>query len=327
MLNKALRVFLLVLLTTGAMAQQQSDRFLTEVFAIDNFKINSTLQDFQNDKKIAENLTFFNKIDNRVVYFLINQKINLPGLKALDRLEFDTLELTFENNKLHDVMLNVPVHFKDLIFTKTCDQFNAKYGQSIVVDQKKGNYKKHVWNLGTNELTLNPYAEGLIIHYASKISNKKIGWIYADRKGKGDGKIQLNLAYFEKLLTDKLTIRSFEKFLPQWETTGALNHVYYLFNFKTMVDNDPSFSITYSLNSYDINIQTDTTSKIISEFALEKIKDSNFWAQLEKDLDNLHYVKRPKIKYSPHIVYSNHKFLVFLDKEYSRLSIMNDFKF
>jgi hypothetical protein len=322
MLNKALRVFLLVLLTTGAMAQQQSDRFLADVFGINTFKINSTLKDIQNDKKIAEHLTFFNKVDNRAVYFLSDQKINLPGLKALDRLEFDTLELVFENNKLHDVELHVPGHFKNLIITKTCDQFNAKYGQSIVVDLKNGNYKMYSWNLDTNELTLNSYTEGLFLHYASKISNKQIGWIYADRKGKGDDKIQLNLPYFEKLLTDKLTVTSFEKFLPQWETKGVLNHVYYMPNFKTLVDNSPNFSITYLLNSYDINIQIeDTTSKIISEFGLEKIKDTKVWSQFEKDLNNLNYKIGPKLKYSRNITYSNRKFLVFLDKEDSRIAI------
>jgi len=328
MLNWALGIFLLVVITTGANAQQRSDSFLADVFAINSFKMNSTLQDIQNDKQVAENLSFYDKEDNRSSYRLTGQQINLPGLKPLDHLGFDTLELTFENNKLHDVALYMPASIKDVIFAKTCDQFNGKYGRAVIIDQKKNNSKKYVWNLGTNELSLNSYPEGLVVHYGSKILNKKTGWIYSDRKGKGSGTIQLNLPYFEKLLSQKLTIESFEKCLPLWETTGLQNHVFYRYNFNTRVDNSPFFSLTYSLNNYGISVTAeDTTSKIITEFELKKIKDNNFWTQFEKDLDNSHYIKRPKIKYSSNIIYSNHKFLVFLDKEDSRISIMNDFKF
>jgi hypothetical protein len=322
-----LKLILLSLLTKGAMAQPQSDHFLAEVFAINSFNMNSTLQEVQNDKQIAENLSVRDKMDNTVSCRLTGQPINLPGLRSLDRLAFDTLELSFENNKLHDVFLDIPSSFKDRIFTKTFDQFNAKYGQAVIVDQKKSNSKRYVWNVGANELTLNPYPDGLVIHYASKIVNKRTGWIYGNRKGKGSGTIQLNLGYLEKMLDEKLAIASFEKILPQWETTGGLNHVFYMYNFRTLAENIPSLSITYSFNKCNIRVTADdTTSKVITEFALEKIKDGNFWTQLEKDLDNSHYIKRPRMKYSPSVIYSNHKYLVFLDKEDSRISIMNDFK-
>ena len=328
MIKIFLNAILLMLFTASAMAQQQSDHFLAEVFGINNFKINSTLQDVQKDRQVAENLSFFRKIDNMAVYDLKVQQINLPGLHQLDRLAFDTLELTFENNKLHGADLYMPAPFRDEVFKKAWDQFNSKYGQALIVDQKKSKYKKYVWNLGSNELTLRPDAEGLLIHYASKISDKKTGWIYSDRKGKGDGKIQFNLPYFQKLLQEKLTISSFEKNLPDWETKGVSNHVFYMLNFQTMADNSPSFSITYSLKNYDIRITTeDTTSKVISEFALEKIKDTKVWSQFEKDINNLHYTLKPKLKYSHNITYSNHTFLVYLDKGDSIISVMNDFKF
>lgn len=309
------------------MAQQKPDHFLADVFAFNSFKINSTLQEVQNDKHVAENLSFRFKFDNKASYYVIGQPINLPGLKSLDRLAFDTLELTFENNKLHDILLFVPNPFKDNIFKKTCDQFNSKYGQAVIVDQKKNKSKKYVWDLGTNKLTLSSYPDMLAIHYASKISNKEIGWVYNDRKGKGNGTLQLNLACLEKLLGQKLTTSSFEKILPQWETTGMFNHVDYDLNFRTLNHDRLIFSITYSLNDYDLAIRTvDTTSKVINEFKLDKIKDTNVWSQFEKDLVNLNYIMGPKLKYSTIVTYSNHKYFVFLNKEESSISIKNEFK-
>jgi hypothetical protein len=329
MLNRFLGIFLLVLLTTGAKAQQRADRFLADMFGINNFKINSTLQDIQNDKEVGGNLSFRHKIDNEAIYFLADQQVNLPGLKPLDRLEFNKLGLTFENNKLRDVELYVPVRFMELVFEKTCDQFNAKYGHFVIVDKKNSSYKKYVWNLGTNELVIDTYAKSFVVHYASKVSDKKNGWIYADRKGKGDGSLQPNLPYCEKLLKSNLTVTCFEKLLPQWETMGVSNHVRYEFNFKTMIDNSPCFYITYSLNNYDITVKTDdTTSKIISNFTLEKIKDANVWAQFEKDLNNLNYKLRPKQEKFDSDSYTDGKFLVILDKEHSSISIiLTRFKF
>jgi hypothetical protein len=325
MLKLGLGIFLLVLLTTGAMAQQQSDHFLAEVFAINSFKMNSTLQDVQGDKQLAENLSFFDKTDNRAIYQLTGPQINLPGLSSLDRLAFDTVYLTFENNKLHDVDLYVPGSFKDKMFVKTCDKFNAQYGQFVMVDQKNSKDKKYVWNSGTKELSLRPGAGGIIVHYASKISDKKIGWIYTDRKGNGNGTIQLNLPYFEKLLDLKLTIGSFEKVLPQWETTGTLNHVFYEYNFKTRKEDEPRLSITYSLKNYNIMIQTeDTTSKIISEFMLEKITDAGVLEKFEKDLNNGQYKKRLRRNGSRSVSYSNDKYLILLDKQDSRITILRE---
>jgi len=312
------------------MAQQRSDSFLADVFAINSFKINSTLHDIQKDRQVAENLSFFYKTDNSATYQLTGQQINLPGLRSLDRLAFDTIYLTFENNKLHDVDLYVPGSFKDIIFAKTRDQFNEKYGAVVIVDQKNSNYKKYVWNLGTKELSLLPDPRGVGIHYASKISNKKIGWIYSDRKGKGNGTFQLNLSYLEKLLKEELIVEAFEKILPNWETTGAMNHVHYELDFKSGKDNSPRFSITYSLKNYDVIIETeDTTSKIVSAVTLEKMTNANVLIQFENDLNDLHYnfIRGPKHKYSRNITYSNDKYLVFLDKEDSRISIMNNIKF
>jgi len=308
------------------MAQRQPDSFLKEVFAFDKIKINSTLQDIQKDKEMAENLSFSHKEDNTVTYLLTGQKINLPGLKLLDRLLFDTLHLAFENNKLHEVFLYVPRTFKNVVFTKTLDQFNAKYGQAVIVDQKRSKSKKYVWNLGANQLTLSPYPSGLAIDYTSKFSDKKIGWIYRDRKGKGNGLIQLNLYYLEKLLREKLDIGSFEKRLPEWESAGVSNHVFYRLNFKTMVDNSPTFSISYSLKKYNVTISTeDTTSRIISGFQMEKIKDVHVWSQFENDLNKLHYAIIPKLTHGRIITYTNRAFLIFLNKEDSRISIMNKF--
>lgn len=308
------------------MAQKQSDHFLADVFAV-RFKINTPLKDIQNNKEFAENLSFRYKMDNSATYRLVGQQINLPGLHSLDRFAFDTLELIFENNKLHDVWLDIPREFKDRMFTKTCGQFNAKYGRAEIVNQKMSNYKKYVWNLGTNKIELAPIVDGLVIHYGSKLSDKKIGWIYSDRKGEGNGTIQLNLHYFEKLLGEKLTVSSFEKVLPHWETSGVLNHVAYDLNFRTLNADRATFSVTYSLSNYNLEVRTvDTTSKVINEFTLDKIKDANVWSQFEKDLVNSHYVMGPKIKYLRNITYGNHKFMVFLDKEDSRISIENDFK-
>ena len=304
------------------MAQQQSDRFLADVFGINSFKMNSTLKDVQSDKQVAENLSFFHRMDNTATYKLTGVEINLPGLKSLDRLTFDTVELTFENNKLHDVNLYVPASFRNRIFKETCDQFNAKYGQAAIITEKNSSYKKYVWNLGTNELTLSPSSNGLDIYYASKIVNKKVGWIYCDRKGKGNGTIQLNLGYLEKSLDQNLTIASFEKILPQWETTGALNHVDYLFNFKTLTENNPNFFINYALKNYDINVTAeDTTSKVITTIGFKEMGEGNFLAQMEKELNSKHYIKMPKLKYSNDITYSNHKFIVLLDKGDSRILI------
>jgi hypothetical protein len=325
--KRVLSVVSLILLTLGAMAQQRSDHFLEEVFGLNSFKLNSTLRDIQNDKEISENLSFVSKMDNRATYFLIDEQINLPGLKSQGRLGPDTLELAFENNKLHDVVLFVPASIKDIILKKTFDQFNEKYGRAAIVDQKREDLKSYVWTLGANELSLNPYAEGLAIGYKSKTLNRNTGWIYTDRRGKGNGTIQLNLPCFEKLLNQKLTIRSFEKFLPRWKTTGVLNHVFYELNFKTLAADRPVYLVRYSLGNYDLTTETvDTTSKIINKFTLDKLKDTNVWPQFEKTLVNLHYIKRPQLRYSENIIYSNNKFLVFLDKKDSRISIMNDFK-
>jgi len=322
MLNRTLSIFLLVLLTTAAKAQQQSDRFLSDVFGIKTFKMNSTLQDIQNNKEIAGNLSFSYKIDNEVIYLLADQQVNLPGLKPIEGLELNKLGLIFENNKLHDVDLNIPVRFMEQVFKKTCDQFSAKYGHFVIVDKKNSNYKKYAWNLGTNELVLETYPKALVIHYASKISDKKNSWIYADRKGKGDGSIQIGLPYIEKLLKSNLTVASFEKLLPQWETMGVSNHVRYGVNFKNMIDNSPLFEVTYYLNNYDITVQTiDTTSNIISEFTLEKIKDTTVWVRFKKDMDNSGYKIRPKRKYDEGSSYSNGKFMITLDKEYSLIFI------
>jgi hypothetical protein len=323
MLNRALSVFLLLLLTMCARAQQRSDSFLVDVFGINTFKINSTLQNIQSDKKVAENLSFRHKIDNEVIYFLADQQVNLPGLKPLDRLEFNTLELTIENNKLRDVDLYVPVRFMAQVFKKTCDQFSAKYGHFVIVDKKNSSYKKYVWNLGTNELVLDIYPKSFVIHYTSKILDKKNGWIYADRKGKGDGSVQPNLPYCAKLLKSNLTVTSFEKLLPQWETTGVSNHVRYELNFKTMIDNSPCFYITYSLNNYDITVKTDdTTSKIISELTLVELKDTTVWTKFKKDLESLDYkIKPQRYPDSELIEYEKKDISISLAKNHSMIFI------
>ena len=327
MLKIYLNFFLLTMLTTATMAQKKADKFLSEVFAIESFKINSSLQDVQRDKQIAENLSLFIRIDNTVDFNLTGQQINLPGLKPLDRFAFDTIELKFENDKLHDINLYLPKSFKDVVLAKSLAQFNAEYGEAAVVEMKNNKYKKFVWNLGTNELVLTPFRDGLEVHYGSKIPAKKTGWIYRDRKGKGNGTIQFNLPYFEKLIGAKLTIASFEKILPEWQTTGTLNHLSYDLNFSDLSPSRPVFYISYFLNGYNLAIKTiDTTTMVINEITLNKIKDPNIFLQFEKELDSLDYVKEPKIKYINHVDYTNRKFSVILDKGNSEISIMNEFK-
>src|ERR1700749_2505808 len=105
------------------------------------------------------------------MYKLVGQQINLPGFKQLDRLSFDTINLRFENEKLHDVGLYVPNRFKDVIFKNTYEQFNSKYGRVTVVDEKKRKSKKYIWDLGSNELSLTDLRSGLLILYSNKTSS------------------------------------------------------------------------------------------------------------------------------------------------------------
>jgi hypothetical protein len=315
------------LLATIANAQKPVDDFFAEMFSIKSVKIGSTLEDLKKNKDSTEKLSFRYQMDNRNIYDLTNLPINLPGLKPLDRLMFDTLELTFEDNKLHDLELYVPGSFRDEIFDKTCKKFDTKYGEPTVVTEKGNSYKRFIWNLGTNELFLKPYADkSFLLYYGSKIAKKKTGWVYTTRRGKGDGTLQLNLGYFEKLLQSNLSVESFEKRLPQWKTSGDLNHVRYELNFKTMADNCPNFDITYTTHDYDLEVKTfDTVSKIISEVTLKKIKQANTWELFERDLKNLNYTIRPR-RYKiedPSYVNDKKDIMVILNKANSMISITN----
>jgi len=316
-----------MLTAAGIKAQQQPDHFLNEIFSINSFKLNSPLEEIQKHKDIAKNLSFFYKEDNSSVYFLADQKVNLPGLKVLDKLAFDTLELTFENNKLHDVRVNVPARFKDQIFIKTINQFNFEYGNASILAAKRRSNKKYVWDLGVNEIIITIYQDSFGIDYMSKKkSTREKSWIYSFRKGKGKGTIKLTLPYFEQLIKSGLTVTSFEKLLPSWETTGLLNHVRYEYNFKFDTDKGPVYSITYSLANYNISITTiDTTSKIITSCSLEKVKDVHVWEAFELGLKNSHYKIRPRVRYSMGDSYTNREkhTMVIFDKPDSTIVVID----
>jgi len=72
-------------------------------------------------------------------------------------------------------------------------------------------------------------------------------------------------------------------------------------------------------------IQTnDTTSRIISGFTLEKMTGAGVLDKFEKDLNNENYKKRQMRYGSRSVSYSTDKYLVFLDKLDSRITILRE---
>lgn len=319
--NSTILLLFMTAIIVQTNAQKRTDNFLKDMFSINNFNINSTFKEVS--KESGEDLRPFYKEDYKNIYHLINHTVNLPGFKFIDRVTIDTLDLTFEDNQLHDVDLIVRNHLSDGVFEKTRKLLDDKYGKSTISLAKHSNYKKYTWNLGSKECSLDPsWNKGFIIRYGDKFSRKRNDWIYRDRKGNGNGTIQPDLLYFEKLLNSNLTLSALEKDLPHWETTGLENHIEYEFDFKKRVDNSPHFSITYNLNDYDLLAKTiDTTSNVISELGITKIKDVKIVIALKKDLEKQNYV----IRYSSDnaVFYKKEYISVFLSKDNSIIDISN----
>jgi len=293
---KTIYLFFAVLITLHASAQKHTSSFLGNMFLINSFKINSTLEDVQKDKNTAVNLSFLEREDDNYYYVLANQQINLPGMKVLDKLSFNTPLLIFQNNKLNSVELNVPDRFISDNLNKTREQFDKEYGKSISYPEKESIYRKYIWDMGDYELIIDHHLDSAFtIHYGTKKTFIEKQWIYADRKGQGNGTIQLSLPYFEKLLESNLSVGSFEKYLPQWSSNGASNHVRYDYDLKTFKGKIPRFMITYNLRNCNITIETtDTTSKLISDYIIEEIKDIKLSNEFKKDLENFNYKIRPQ---------------------------------
>jgi hypothetical protein len=319
--NSTILLLFMTAIIVQTNAQKRTDNFLKDMFSINNFNINSTFKEVS--KESGEDLRPFYKEDYKNIYHLINHTVNLPGFKFIDRVTIDTLDLTFEDDELHDVDLIVRGHLSDGVFDKTRKLLDEKYGKSIGSQASHSNYKKYTWNLGAKQCSLDPsWNKGFIIRYGSKVSRKRNDWVYKDRKGKGNGTLQPNLSYFEKLLNSDLTLSALEKNLPQWETTGLENHILYQFDFKKRVDNSPHFSIIYKLNDYDLKVETiDTTANIISELGIRKTKDINIVAAFKKDLEKQNYA----IRYSSGdaIFYKKEYISVFLSKDNSIIDISN----
>lgn len=260
-------------------AQNHINTFLTDL-SIKDFKLNSTLVDIQKNKRINSGLTFFAKEDNVSMYILKDQKINLFDLGTTEAF------LNFENGKLKKMSFEVLGDLDDGIFERMHKLFESKYGKPVSLPTKNNLYKIHVWKEGDNELILKPLKISfMIIFKQEEPANKNKYWIYKSRKGKGENLVQLNLNSWGELVNSKLTINEFEKYLPEWESTGTHNHIQFGFNEKTKKMDVPEFLIDYKLNNYNIEITTaDTVSKIIADYKFFNIKNPFLINNIENSL-------------------------------------------
>ena len=248
------------------------------------------MTDIKKNRKINDNLHFVGKLDNGNSYVLANQKIKLFDLATTD-IAF----LTFENDKLSKISFELIGDLDDG-FEKMHKLFESKYGKATSLPSKNDSYKIYVWKEGNEELILKPLKISFMIIFEEQEPSSNY-WIYKARKGKGKNLVQLNINNWEKLISSKLTISEFEKYLPEWESTGTHNHIDFGFNKKTKKLDVPEFLIDYKLNDYNIKITTaDTASKIITDYEFFNIKNPFTMKNIKNSLTASNYKLDRKVE-------------------------------
>ncbi len=254
--------------------------FFNDILAIKEFKINSTLTDVKNQKAIGHNLSMFSKENEQSTYFTKDENIVLNGIGS-----FDDATLMFENDKLSNITLELIDEGFGWQYKQAYQKFKAFYGEPETKPSKTNPaYSVYTWHEGDIELKLRPLKISFLISYGRKIEQKKY-WVQKDRKGKGNGSIQLSLISLEKLATTSLTVPEFESYLTEWKTVGANNRALVGLAVKENFIIPPEFDITYQLNDFNITVNVrDTTKKIIGDYEFNKIKNASLITALKKNL-------------------------------------------
>ncbi len=80
------------------------------------------------------------------------------------------------------------------------------------------------------------------------IIKEKEGLIKTNRTGKGNGTFNLSLNFLERIIMNNLNYKSFEQFLPLWNSYESNNSVSLTYNKKTKRHDIPVLNITYSFH-------------------------------------------------------------------------------
>jgi hypothetical protein len=277
-LKRLIIISFALIIVLQAKAQKHINSFLSDL-GISDYKLNSTLNEFKKNKKL-NHLGFVAREDSRSSYLLNNQKINFFDVSDVDEAFLD-----FEGDKLKEVGFEVLGDLDDGKFEQTYQMLILKYGDPVTsYPVKNSSYKTYIWSQGENRLILRPLKISFLVKFGEQPSLNN-HWIYKERKGKGKAIVQLTLQNWEKLINSNLNISAFEKYLPEWQSTGDENHIKYDFNMKTAELDVPQFSLTYHLKDYDIQITTkDTISKAIKEYRILNIKDQSRSKSLVSDI-------------------------------------------
>jgi len=298
---KSITAFLLctlIVFQIKAQKQKNISSFLSDM-GIKDFKINSKLRNLKSNKNLKGKLTFVDKIDDESDYLYKESHLNFKSTTTLSDATFE-----FTNDSLKRVVFEKIGDLSDGVFEQVYNELTSKYGQPVSLPVKNMLYRRYEWHYKDLELILKPLKISFLVIYG-KEPGIKHQWIYADRKGSGNNTMQISLPYWEKLIYSNLTINSFEKCLPKWETLGVKNHLEYGLNFKTKQADIPEFTLVYKLNNYDIKITADTTSKKISNYTFYNIKDQNSVNSIKNDLIKSHYKLTQKVEIAKASFYFN----------------------
>jgi len=218
------------------------------------------------------------------------------------------VNLIFKDDKLNYIDFDVLGDPANGIYEKVFENFKARYGVPLISSVENNQLKKYTWTTRSNKLMLRPNMNrSFSIVFAKNVPEQKPLWIYTNRSGHGQGLLQLNLAYFEKLVNSNLTISAFEKYLPSWTTEGVLNHVEYKFNHKTkQMDGTPFYRMSYKFIGYNIEIRTDdTVSKIIEDYKINNINNPQIIVKFKDDIRKMNYQIDPSVTTDKYHFYIN----------------------
>ena len=145
-------------------AQNHIDGFLHDL-SIENFKLNSTLNDLKKDEILNKNLVFYDKNGDISSYQLF--KIN--NVFITKTYGFEGARFYFKKDTLVRIEFSKFNDSDDKLFEKTYAQLKAKYGEShIRLSAKNKLYKSYEWRYKDDYLIAMPLKTSFMIIYGNK---------------------------------------------------------------------------------------------------------------------------------------------------------------